>query len=507
MLFSPLSRPFRFITTCLAFALALTAQTAASSAQSNPWTKRNAGGGATFSGVSSPDGQNVFLAGYTARFDLQNMFTPFTPAFFVSTNGGLSFRNITGSAAIAGAHPPGAIHFLDAATGWVAVGKDVLRTDDGGVSWTRTTAPDVLLTLHFFDSERGVAAGDGGAILLTSDGGATWTKRTSGTTSPLRQQFWVGGRHGWMLGHQESEQEEDMGRPSAPVVLRTTDGGETWTAASTLPTVQGLDSVFFLRDGVTGFVAGYTWSADDDSRDAVLLKTTDGGATFTSMNLPIDVGTLSIGFGDMPIQFSHVRAMYWENEQRGHLAGMAFLLKSGSSDSGQKIQWRVVDFVTEDGGETWAKTDLGKLTGSLFNPPTGEGWVGPGVLRDLHNGWMGAEGGQIWLHSSSCTTADECGTGYTCNDSKRCERESTPSDACLPSCSSGQSCVDGACVSPNGGDGPGNGDGKKGGDGLPDGSGDTDGTGGCDCSSAPASGLWLAFAIAWMGQRRRSAPT
>lgn len=513
MNFSPLFRPFHTLPSI--FALSLLALTlvgpASASAQTNPWTKRSAGGGALIAGVSSPDGEHVFLAGYTVNLSWQNVLTPITPAFFVSTNGGLSFRNITGTAGAASAHPPGGIHFLDAVTGWVAVGKDVFRTDDGGTSWVKTTAPDVIHTLHFFDSQRGVAAGADGAILLTTDGGVTWTARASGTTSPLHRQFWVGDRHGWLLGNKESIEEEDAGRPSDPVVLRTTDGGETWAAATTLPTVQGLDSVYFLRDGVTGFVAGYTWS-DDDSRDAVLLKTTDGGATFTPMNLPIDVGSVNLGFGgDMPIQFSHVRAMYWEDAQRGHLAGIAFMMKTSSGGSGggggEKTEWRVVDFVTDDGGETWTKTNIGKLTGNIISPPTGDGWVGPGLLRDLHSGWMGAEGGQVWLHSRSCTAADECGDGYLCNDAKRCERRASPDDACLPSCASGMSCVDGACVSPDDGSGDGGWGtgGGSGGDGSIDGPNDTDEPGGCDCSSAPLSGVWLAFAAVMLRRRRRPA--
>jgi photosystem II stability/assembly factor-like uncharacterized protein len=70
----------------------------------------------------------------------------------------------------------------DAKTGW-AVGHDhvALRTDDGGLTWTRVhAAPEKerpLLDVWFADAQRGLAVGAYGELLATSDGGATWAAR------------------------------------------------------------------------------------------------------------------------------------------------------------------------------------------------------------------------------------------------------------------------------------------------------------------------------------------
>lgn len=71
------------------------------------------------------------------------------------------------------------VHFHDRLTGWV-VGHDaiVLRTTDGGESWSRVYYdPDdqrPLFDVWFADAERGFAIGAYGLYLTTGDGGKSW---------------------------------------------------------------------------------------------------------------------------------------------------------------------------------------------------------------------------------------------------------------------------------------------------------------------------------------------
>ena len=75
-----------------------------------------------------------------------------------------------------------AVHMHDARLGWAA-GHDavVLRTEDGGETWTLAHHdPDLgapLLDLWFRDDRRGFAVGGFGAFLATDDGGDSWTCR------------------------------------------------------------------------------------------------------------------------------------------------------------------------------------------------------------------------------------------------------------------------------------------------------------------------------------------
>jgi photosystem II stability/assembly factor-like uncharacterized protein len=76
-----------------------------------------------------------------------------------------------------------AVYFHDDKLGWV-VGHDetILRSEDGGETWTRThAAPDKeqpLLDVWFKDAETGFAFGAYGTILASSDGGRSWTPQT-----------------------------------------------------------------------------------------------------------------------------------------------------------------------------------------------------------------------------------------------------------------------------------------------------------------------------------------
>lgn len=71
------------------------------------------------------------------------------------------------------------VSFVTATLGWAAGHWGaVLRTDDGGETWTRqrldTSQDRPLFALHFFDAKHGVAVGLWSLVLVTDDGGQTW---------------------------------------------------------------------------------------------------------------------------------------------------------------------------------------------------------------------------------------------------------------------------------------------------------------------------------------------
>ena len=56
----------------------------------------------------------------------------------------------------------------------IIVGENIIiRTSNGGNSWTESTQEinDWLLDVSFFDESRGIAVGKGGQILFTENGG------------------------------------------------------------------------------------------------------------------------------------------------------------------------------------------------------------------------------------------------------------------------------------------------------------------------------------------------
>ncbi len=105
-----------------------------------------------------------------------------------------------------------------------------------------------------------VAVGTSGTILRSSDGGETWTPQTSGTNRDLLAVSFVDGNTGTAVGE-------------GGTIVRTTDGGETWTR-------QTSGTTNFLR--AVSFVDANTGTAVGDQ--GIILHTTDGGDTWTRHN-------------------------------------------------------------------------------------------------------------------------------------------------------------------------------------------------------------------------------
>jgi photosystem II stability/assembly factor-like uncharacterized protein len=119
-----------------------------------------------------------------------------------------------------------AFYFPAAATGWnVGQGGSIYRTANGGRSWTRQSSP-TSLALHavtFIDARFGWAVGADGAVVRTTDGGANWEWLDSWSSADLREVDFVDSQHGWARGWEYSDWDD-----ARDVLLRTTDGGDTW---------------------------------------------------------------------------------------------------------------------------------------------------------------------------------------------------------------------------------------------------------------------------------------
>lgn len=126
-------------------------------------------------------------------------------------------------------------------------------------------ATSAMILAATLAGERIVAVGDHGVVLLSDDSGHTYRQaRSVPVSSTLTSVAFVDASHGWVVGHWG-------------VVLRTEDGGETWTLQrSDLSVDQPLFSVYFT-DEHQGWTVGL-WS--------LMLHTVDGGAHWSKVTLP-----------------------------------------------------------------------------------------------------------------------------------------------------------------------------------------------------------------------------
>jgi photosystem II stability/assembly factor-like uncharacterized protein len=229
--------------------------------------------------------------------------------------------------------------FVDAGNGWALVApqssttgdsRDLYRTRDGGATWS-LLARDLLISgsLAFETADRGWAAAGAGATLdATTDGGRTWREVSVPSPAPHRglplsiRGVKVRGNVIVVFGGQTTgfvftpffDVSTDGGStwrrspgPRAFSALAsgfdvadanhwaiawsnylyvTDDGGKTWDERAQFDGVYQIHDIAFLDPNVT-LVSGV---GDRLSQSAVVLKTSDGGDTWTTIDAQAPVG-------------------------------------------------------------------------------------------------------------------------------------------------------------------------------------------------------------------------
>jgi len=165
--------------------------------------------------------------------------------------------------------------FFGPDSGWVVNGAgEIHRTTDGGQTWMlQATLPDYLRSVGFATPLKGWVGTLYGSPLLyaTSDAGATWTPVTN---IPDPQPFGICG-----LSVVNGSVAYGCGRYDGPpaVMIKTIDGGLTWTSMDMETYATSLIDCHFF-DELHGFAVGGTGSPN--LRHAVILSTDDGGVTW-----------------------------------------------------------------------------------------------------------------------------------------------------------------------------------------------------------------------------------
>jgi len=199
------------------------------------------------------------------------------------------------------------------------------------VSQANISSDKNLRAVHFVDSLKGWAAGDGGTIYQTLDGGKQWSPirnaTLAGAVIDVNRIYFINENKGWMLGE---TQEGEEGRT---VLLTTEDGGKIWQNFE-MPNVTN----FYFVDNKKGWAVG---------RNATMLRTADGGLKWKPIEnlnrlvgLPVESASSKFGFSDV------------------------FFLKGGD------IGWAVGNFygtgttnigglfMTNDGGDSWQRIPI-----------------------------------------------------------------------------------------------------------------------------------------------------
>jgi photosystem II stability/assembly factor-like uncharacterized protein len=193
------------------------------------------------------------------------------------------------------------ISFISPQQGWIAHGRTVGYTQDGGNSWVEqsvisTKSTNYLLDVDFVDANYGWACATGATIFHTVDGGNTWSPLSSPLTDYVVAIEFMDHDHGWAMDRN--------------TLIHTNNGGLTWTSQSN----RDGHSLLFL-DLLHGWVVN----------DSSIMRTTDGGTTWQTYQFQFVVGGIS-----------------FINTSDGWLAGSAGQIRR-----------------TSDGGATWTDQTSG----------------------------------------------------------------------------------------------------------------------------------------------------
>jgi photosystem II stability/assembly factor-like uncharacterized protein len=169
----------------------------------------------------------------------------------------------------------------------------IYKTSDGGAHWVLQFTNDdpkaFFDAMAFWDANRGLAVSDSVdgrfVIIITRDGGRTWTRVPADTLPPALPNEGafagsgtniavIGGDRAWI----------GTGASTRCRVLRTADGGRTWSVADTplaASASAGIFSVAF-RDRLHGMTVGGDYRKEQDAADNAAV-TSDGGATWQAV--------------------------------------------------------------------------------------------------------------------------------------------------------------------------------------------------------------------------------
>lgn len=284
---------------------------------------------------------------------------------------------------------------VSAAVAWASGHRGtVLRTVDGGVTWTRVSPPgaDALdfRDIEALDAETAyvlaIGAGDDSRILKTTDGGRRWT--TQFVNDDPRKFFDA-------IAFWDAQRGLAVGDPvdGRFTVIRTTDGGATWVpvpAAGMPPALEGDGAFAASGTCLVTHGAAHAWFASGGGARARVYRSTDLGFTWRVSETPVAAGLPSAGIFSLAFADVHT----------GLAVGGDYRKERETSDNIAR---------TTDGGVTWSSAGMARLRGfrsAVLSVPGSGGRtvlaVGPaGTDRSDDGGATWRATGDVGFHAAS----------------------------------------------------------------------------------------------------------
>lgn len=237
-------------------------------------------------------------------------------------------------------------------------------------SWIAPLASKSLMLDLARAGARVFAVGERGHVLYSTDEGATWAQVQVPTSAGLTAVYFVDTKHGWAVGHDE-------------VILRTTDGGDSWQRSHFAPeNYRPLLDVWFA-DASRGYAVGAY---------GTIYASSDGGASWSLVPFEPEL----IGARAAPVDpedyTSELSIDFHLNAIVGDGAGRLYL----GAEAGRL-------FRSDDGGASWKELPS-PYDGSFFGllPLEGDSLLAFGLRGHV---FRSDDAGRSWARSETGTVA------------------------------------------------------------------------------------------------------
>ena len=241
--------------------------------------------------------------------------------------------------------------FVSTTAGWIAGDFTIMNTATGGTTWTiiksKTTDLPTLHAVDFFDENHGWVVGDAGTIVSTDDGGTSWLLLQHRDDFWLSDVQFISATEGWAVGGRGVE-------PYNALIQHTDDGGLTWTNQTNWAGVvdtfrcSSIDTSWIhavdMIDATTGYAVGGKWTT---ATGGLIIKTADGGTTWTALNVISDTMFTPVEPGDPCHPGQTLDTVIVNRSTRFH--GTSFV----DATTGYAVGMSGIIVKTTDGGDTW----------------------------------------------------------------------------------------------------------------------------------------------------------
>ncbi len=299
------------------------------------------------------------------------------------------------------------VSFVDENHGWYGTGAgDLFATKDGGATWEKVASrPGTFVrAVGFVDRQNGFIGNigtdyypgvtDETPLYRTRDGGRTWEAVDTGAAT-IKGVCAIDVLHvsriyqGTLVPRTVIHAAGRVGGPTG--ILRSTDGGETWSVIDMAPHAGMILDVKFF-DEMTGLVFAAT-NADPAQAEGLVLRTEDGGKTWAEVyrsgrafeliwkaSFPEggDTGYATVQSYDperatqLVIRSDDKGKTWREIEMAQDKTARQFGIGFVSKDVGF-VGTAAGGFATRDGGRTWERAPIARAANKFQTVPTASG--------------------------------------------------------------------------------------------------------------------------------------